>query len=193
LKFQIEIIDIDFSTSVDKIYTLSIDDLFKVSNEHKDDANELFKSSLPLTAFYRYQKAIRYLIIAQQLAKTVHEHEKHEDVEVDFGDKKRILELKALLYLNIAACQLKYPNNSENVIKNCTKCLEIDDNNVKAFYRRALAYAELNELDKGIEDLKHALKIEANNKVVEVKLRDLEEIKKKNNEQMSNNLRKMFS
>ena len=158
-------------------------------------ANQMFKSNLFITAFYRYQTAIRYLIIAQQLDKSEHDHEKKEENEestLNEENKKKIFELKSVLYLNIAACQLKYPHNAHYVITNCTKCLEIDAHNVKALFRRAIGYAEINEVDKAIEDLSEVLKIEAKNKVVEEKLRELENKKREKTDELSNNLKKMF-
>ena len=192
LKFQVELIHVDYTNS-DKAHLMNIDQLYDLALMHKNDANQIFKSNLYLTAFYRYQTAIRYLIIAQQLDKSEHDHEKTKvNEEVCSDHKKKILELKSVLYLNISACQLKYPDNSQNVIKNCSKCLEIDAHNVKALFRRALGYIEISEFDKAIEDLKLALSYESNNKVVEEKLRQIESIKKKNDEKMSSNLRKMF-
>ncbi len=141
--------------------------MFSLAKNHKIEANEIIKSNLFITAFYRYQTAIRYLIIAQQLDKSEHDHEKREQNEeskLNEENKNKIFELKSILYLNITACQLKFPNNSHNVFKNSTKCLEIDAHNIKALYRRALGYTEINELDLGFEDLQQALKIESKNK-----------------------------
>ena len=193
-KFQIELIEIDFKT-IEKVFELSIKELFSLATEHKNEANQMFKSNLFITAFYRYQTAIRYLIIAQQLDKSEHDHEKKEENEestLNEENKKKIFELKSVLYLNIAACQLKYPHNAHYVITNCTKCLEIDAHNVKALFRRAIGYAEINEVDKAIEDLSEVLKIEAKNKVVEEKLRELENKKREKTDELSNNLKKMF-
>ena len=194
LKFQIELIDIDFG-SVEKAYLLNIDQLFSLACNHKNEANKLFKNNFIITAFYRYQKAIRYLIIAQQLDKYDHDHEqrkKNEESKLNDENKKKIFELKSILYLNIAACQLKYPNNSEYVIKNCTNCLEIDANNVKALFRRALGYLEIDELDKANSDLTNALKIEPHNKAVVEKLESIKESIKMKNDKLSSNLKKMF-
>jgi hypothetical protein len=194
LKFEIELIEIDFKT-IERTHQLNINELFSLAKNHKIEANEIFKSNLFITAFYRYQTAIRYLIIAQQLDKSEHDHEKREQNEeskLNEENKNKIFELKSILYLNITACQLKYPNNSHNVIINCTKCLEIDAHNIKALYRRALGYTEINELDLGIEDLQQALKIESKNKVVEEKLREIENLRKAQKDKLSNNLKKMF-
>jgi len=128
LKFEIELIEIDFKT-IERTHQLNINELFSLAKNHKIEANEIFKSNLFITAFYRYQTAIRYLIIAQQLDKSEHDHEKREQNEeskLNEENKNKIFEHKSILYLNITACQLKFPNNSHIVFKNSTKCLEID-------------------------------------------------------------------
>ena len=48
-------------------------------------------------------------------------------------------EIKVKLHLNIAMCFLKLKNNHK-VINNCTDALELDNDNVKALFRRATAY-----------------------------------------------------
>lgn len=208
LKFQIELIDIDFESFQSKLYNMSCEQLIDLAIQHKNDANEIFKQGLVFTAFFRYQKAIRYLIIGQQLLKssdknenTIKEEKEEEVLNYESNidkqsheiHKKKLFELKALLYLNMAACQLKYPSNANHVIVNCTKCLEIDSNNVKALYRRSMALCEIYEYNKAIDDLKNALKLEPNNKAVNEQLKYVEDVRRKKNIEIAANLRKMFN
>ena len=68
LKFEIILTKIEKNDpNQSLIYNLKADQLLTLSNEHKTDANELFKNSFVLTAFQRYHKAMSYLIIAEQM------------------------------------------------------------------------------------------------------------------------------
>ena len=144
------------------------------SNEHKLEANELFKNSLYLTAFQRYHKSISYLIIAEQY-----------ECEID------LKKMKSQLYSNFAACQIKSGNYKMAII-NCTKCLEIDNNNVKALFRRATAYAGIKEYELAINDCQTAISNDPNNVDVKKKLNQVENLQKQYNQNMSSKFKKMF-
>lgn len=62
------------------------------------------------------------------------------------------------LYTNIAAIQLQ-SHNYKSVIENCTKALNLDADNVKARYRRGMAYARSNENELAKKDLLDALRL----------------------------------
>lgn len=81
--------------------------------------------------------------------------------------------LKLPLYLNIAACQMKF-REYHNVINNCTKVLGIENANTKALYRRSLAYTELNEFELAINDAKNGLAVDQNNQAFEKQLFKIE-------------------
>jgi tetratricopeptide (TPR) repeat protein len=110
-----------------------------------------------------------------------------------FGDfKKKILHTKSQIYCNMAACQLANDNYSM-VIKNCTNCLNIDKQNVKAYYRRAQAYENLNEYETAIEDLNEALNIDKESQHLKDKIAHIKQLDKKYRQQMGSNLKKMFN
>lgn len=178
LKFEIFLKNIEKLES-QPIYSLSRNKLIVLSNEHKSEANELFKNSLYLTAFQRYHKSISYLIIAEQ------EEKQENDPEID------LKKMKSQLYSNFAACQLKNSNYKMAII-NCTKCLEIDGNNVKAFFRRATAYAGIKEYESAISDCQTAISIDSNNIEVKKKLNQIEALQKQYNQNMSAKFKKMF-
>ncbi|GAB2212353.1 hypothetical protein Droror1_Dr00020313 [Drosera rotundifolia] len=73
-----------------------------------------------------------------------------------------------------AACKLKL-KDFKQVEKLCTKVLELDSRNVKAFYRRAQAYIQLFELEKAEIDIRKALEIEPDNREVKLKYKALKD------------------
>ena len=74
-------------------------------------------------------------------------------------------ELKTALYSNLSACQLQL-SQFDKVIRNCSKSLEIDNNNVKCLYRRASAYLECKDRDSADKDIKRILELEPENTAV---------------------------
>ncbi|XP_073062305.1 70 kDa peptidyl-prolyl isomerase-like [Primulina eburnea] len=82
--------------------------------------------------------------------------------------------LGVLCYLNNAACKLKLGEYVE-VMRLCTKVLEVEPFNVKALFRRSQAYMNTSELDKAEEDIKNVLALDPNNKDVWMVYKKLKE------------------
>ena len=72
-------------------------------------------------------------------------------------------QLKATLYTNRAAAQLKLSRHDQ-AIEDCTAALDLDDTAAKALYRRAEAYAAKDQLAAAFRDAKRLLQIEPKNK-----------------------------
>jgi hypothetical protein len=160
-KFRIELTDIDRTERVPSLLNINADNVqsfIDLIKSHKAEANLLFTANRAIVSFYRYNTAIRYLIIVEDSLKAMAEHHKTE--------YKPIVEaLKSQLYLNIAACQLKYSKkNAENIVQNCTKCINLNQSLVKAYYRRSQAYCLMNEFESARKDLESALKLETSDK-----------------------------
>jgi len=100
----------------------------------KEDGNEFFKAS-------NYEKAIECYSRALSLAK---ENEQ---------------ELKVAIYNNRANCWYQLYNHLE-VVKDCTACLVISPNNLKALIRRGLAYEALEQMTKALADFRAILAID---------------------------------
>ncbi|GAB0099381.1 Peptidylprolyl isomerase [Sergentomyia squamirostris] len=64
------------------------------------------------------------------------------------GDGK---DLKTAVFLNKALCYQKLSSHYDCKLA-CNAALELDDNSVKAYYRRGLANVELGDLEKALED-----------------------------------------
>ena len=101
-----------------------------------------------------------------------------------------VLLLKQSFYLNISACQLK-SERFEYAAKNCTKALEIDPENVKALYRRSIAFTELNELENAKKDIEMGLKIDSDNIALKNHLQQIE-IKVKEQDKKMGKVMKSF-
>jgi hypothetical protein len=125
---------------------------------HKTEANQLFNVNKTNVAFHRYKQAMRYVIIIECFMKQMDQKTTNEYKPV-------VEELKAQLYLNIAACQLKYSKeNAANVLLNCTKCIELNRCLTKAYHRRSQAHCLLSNYESAKKDLESALAIETTDK-----------------------------
>ena len=145
----------------------------------KENGVELFKAKRYVDAFYRFSKACKLLITLQPI----------EEV----GDPiiKKIVELKYILYNNMAECQLLRENN-EHVITLCNKVLDKDKNNVKALYRRGVAYGGLKDFEKASNDLKNVITLEPKDKKAQEKYNDYNEKWRASVQGYENIVRKMF-
>ncbi len=97
-----------------------------------------------------YSKAIKLLIPIYKPTESI-------------GDT--LQELKKSLYLNISACQLRL-KQFDFVVTNCSKVLVISKDNIKALYRRSVAYTELDRIDEAQEDVTNGLKIDEQNRAL---------------------------
>jgi heat shock 70kDa protein 4 len=129
---------------------LKKDDRMRLVVRNKDEGTELFKGGVYKQAAIRYTKALQNC-------------SKFFDLSAD--DEKEVNEIKVKLHLNIAMCFLKLKNNHK-VINNCTDALELEKDNVKALFRRATAYYNEKKIKEAKSDLKNAMKINPDDKVI---------------------------
>ncbi|XP_074306339.1 peptidyl-prolyl cis-trans isomerase FKBP62-like [Silene latifolia] len=80
-------------------------------------------------------------------------------------DQQTATSLALSLVLNLAACELKLSHYNQAWCY-CNLILNFDLCNVKAFYRRGLAFQKLHFLVEALDDFEHALKLDQNNKDV---------------------------
>ena len=80
--------------------------------------------------------------------------------------KEDELTLKAALYNNRAHCwvQLYEP---KKVVDDCTKCLEIEPNNVKALLRRATASESLEKIRGALNDFQQVVMLDPSNQLAQ--------------------------
>lgn len=85
-----------------------------------------------------------------------------------------IHEIQLPCLLNLSACYIKQNCGYPNVVTFCTDALKIQDNNVKALYRRAIAYTYLDKFKEAEQDIERGLLIEPENSGLLKARRDLE-------------------
>lgn len=76
------------------------------------------------------------------------------------------VQLKKSTFLNMSLVYQKIENTDE-VIANCNKVLEIEDNNVKALYRRGNARLSTQDFDRALNDFNKILQTEPENKAAQ--------------------------
>jgi molecular chaperone DnaK (HSP70) len=123
-------------------------DRMRLVQRNKDEAAELFKGKNYAHAAARYTKSLGHC---------------SKFVDMTPEVKKQVEDTKVILYLNLAQCYLKLEQWNK-VIPNCKDALSFDDQNIKAYYRRAYAYIKLKKIDDANKDVKKALKIAADDK-----------------------------
>lgn len=134
------------------IWEWSAEEKYEIAMRYKGQGTELFKDSRIVDAFRKFSKACKLLITLEPI----------KDLELDKQLEDNINDLRFALYNNMAICQLKQ-KNYQHVITLCTKVLDKDRNNVKALYRRGVAYGKMGDNEKAIADLKVVLTLESGN------------------------------
>lgn len=134
LVFEVELLSFDIEPE-------SVDDRILLGNREKDKGNQFFKESKFNEAAECYKKGLGYF-------------EKVWGASEE--DKSRMNQVALALHLNLAACKLK-TNDLRDAILECEKSLDIDENNVKAYFRRGQANARLCEYTKARGDFEYVL------------------------------------
>ena len=167
-----------------RIHDLDLLEILGRSRILKEKGTQSFQLKELETAFYLYGRAMKYLICAQITMKA--NEQNNESL------KRDIESLKCLCHLNLAACQL-LGTNMRGAIKNCADALEIEPNNVKAFYRRGQAYTKLKEYELAIDDLKKAAELDPGNRGIAKALTEAKKSFRNENLLMADRLKGIFS
>lgn len=131
--------------------------------QEKNAGNEYWKNADYLNASKSYSKcllAFNHLI-------------KENKFENEAQAKQMIEEIQLASLLNLAACYLKLGYGYSNVVIHCTDALKIQENNIKALYRRANAHIFLEQFQEAKSDIFLALKLEPANDAVKKIKREL--------------------
>ncbi|EME26651.1 FK506-binding protein 4/5 [Galdieria sulphuraria] len=132
-------------------WNLSKEEKIENALRTKDKGNELFKSGRYKLAKKKYEKVVNNL-----------EFDVKNKSDLNAEQKQQGKSILLQTYLNLAACEEKFCN-SNGVLKQCNKALEIDSVNVKALFRRASAYLRSSEVLLAEKDLKRALELDPSN------------------------------
>ncbi|GJD08745.1 Peptidyl-prolyl cis-trans isomerase FKBP65 [Galdieria sulphuraria] len=147
------------------IVELELEEKIENALRTKDKGNELFKSGRYKLAKKKYEKVVNNL-----------EFDVKNKSDLNAEQKQQGKSILLQTYLNLAACEEKFCN-SNGVLKQCNKALEIDSVNVKALFRRASAYLRSSEVLLAEKDLKRALELDPSNVALKKKMRELRQVK----------------
>lgn len=153
-EISLEVHMLDFE-SKGFIYQWDAKEKYDLAQYHKSQGVNLFKTSY-VDASHRFAKALKILCSIPIAAVDPPE-------SIDGIPIVDIQQMKINLYSNLASCYLKI-KDTETVIDLCNKVLAFDENNVKALYKRGVAYIEEREFEKAQDSLKTLVQIEPNNK-----------------------------
>lgn len=136
------------------------EDRIRLAAKNKDEGNDMFKAQKFDDAIRRYKKAIEHVSRPEVLSNM-----SPDEVE----ETKKI---KVSCHLNSAQCFIKAAdtasqeggkNASEPFYKkaktSCDDVLELDEQNLKAIFRRSLCWEKLGELESAMKDIKKGLKV----------------------------------
>eukprot|EP01117_Protostelium_nocturnum_P020324 TRINITY_DN908_c0_g2_i2.p1 TRINITY_DN908_c0_g2~~TRINITY_DN908_c0_g2_i2.p1 ORF type:complete len:221 (-),score=104.22 TRINITY_DN908_c0_g2_i2:9-671(-) len=144
LKFEVELLgweDPEPDTTEGKI---------EAANKVKTEGNSLFVGGDFAAASKKYEKALNFF---QKL------------YGISQEDQEKVNAIKLPTLLNLAASQIKLKEFSEARL-NCHKALDIDNNNVKALYRKGQAELGLGNIEEAKSDLTEAVKLAPKNKEI---------------------------
>ncbi|KAH9675196.1 peptidylprolyl isomerase [Citrus sinensis] len=166
LHYEVTLIDF---TKEKPFWKMDTHEKIEACERKKHDGNLLFRAGKYWRASKKYEKAILGQQQKLQAAKIIEFHHSFTDDE-----KHQANGLRLSCYLNNAACKLKLEDYSETSSL-CTKVLELEPLNVKALYRRSQAHLKTSELEKAEADIKRALTIDPNNRVVKLVYMELKD------------------
>eukprot|EP01126_Amoeba_proteus_P012956 TRINITY_DN1539_c0_g1_i1.p1 TRINITY_DN1539_c0_g1~~TRINITY_DN1539_c0_g1_i1.p1 ORF type:complete len:316 (-),score=84.78 TRINITY_DN1539_c0_g1_i1:110-955(-) len=164
LVFDMELLD--YKKPID-----SIPDKIEAANQKKDEGNDLFKQQKFKEAYDVYEEALNFF---------QYTYPKGEEEKLMNSTKLPIL-------LNQAACQLRLKEYKKARIS-CEKCLDIDETNVKAIFRRGQAWQGMGDFEKAKIDFIAAIKLDPHNQ----DLRKAYEALKRQEQQHLEQQKKMF-
>jgi FK506-binding protein 4/5 len=118
------------------------------AGKKKEEGNALFKAGKYERACKKYEKGLGYI---------------EYDSAFSDDEKKAAKALKVSMHLNSAASQLRLRKWGA-ATKAASKVLDLEPVNVKALFRRAQAYREMEDYDLAEIDLKKAMEQEPNNR-----------------------------
>ncbi|KAI4496637.1 hypothetical protein M0804_000447 [Polistes exclamans] len=130
------------------IWNWTPEEKYEIALKYKEVGVKLFEESRHIDAFYKFSKACKILITLEPIL----------DLELDKSLENNINTLRITLYNNLAGCHI-LNQNYEYVIQLCNIILDKDKNNVKALYRRGVAYGKLRNFENAVSDFEKLIKL----------------------------------
>lgn len=130
----------------------------------KNAGNSFFTAGEYVQACRKYKKAVRYFNYLKDKLEIIH---RCGLSPTQLREKLQTLfHINSVVYLNIAACELKM-NNAANAKDACDAVLLYDATNAKALYRRGQAHVQLKNYDDALVDLQQAHRSMPNNENIQ--------------------------
>lgn len=163
LTCEIELID--YYPKIKSVFEMDTNEKMNISKKYKEEGVTMFKQAKYVDAIDKFKEGISYL-------DKVPQHEVTADITT----------LKVSQMLNICNCSNKIKDYM-NTIKTANDVVTIQNDNVKAFYYRANAYAYLDEFDNAEGDYVKLVELMKNeNDPGVIALRKLIDVRKKEKE-----------
>jgi len=184
LNFEVELID--FTEYNDKEehpdgkkqkWDMDVEEKKAEAEKLKQEGTELFKKQDYENAAEKYTEAAEYL----------NDDEDGEDTSVSDDSK----ELYKNCWNNAAMCLLKIKRYGDTVSA-CSSVIKVDENNVKALYRRGVANMYFENFSQAKKDLMYARSLDSNNKAVNKACSDLKKAMAAAKEKEKNMFANMF-
>jgi len=128
-------------------WQMTVEEKFDTCTKKRAEGNDLYRKGRPQLALKRYKRALSCV---------------ESEYQMSDDDKKKAIEQKIPLFLNVAACMMAKKDYRE-AIANCNKALDHDKSNIKALIRRAKCYNFIDEWDNCQSDLDKVLTIDSGN------------------------------
>ncbi|EAR85587.1 tetratricopeptide repeat protein (macronuclear) [Tetrahymena thermophila SB210] len=161
------------------------------SKRLKEEGNQFFKQKDYKKALSSYNKAILYVI---GLVGENDEHYQYGNASSKLNEEQDLIvkELKSSLYLNISQIDL-FNKNYAKCIERATKSLDIKQT-AKGYYRRAIAYMELNDFQRSQQDFQKSLQLDQTlEKDIQQKIQILKQKEKQEDKKSQAFYSKMFN
>ena len=136
---------------------------FDIPKQEREKGNKFWKEEDYLNASKSYSKAL--LAFNHLLKQGMFASEEEA--------RDMVVEVQVPSLLNLAACYLKLNYGYSNVVIYCSDVLKIQENNITALYRRAIAYTFLDQFEEAQADIKLAMELEPENQALKKIQKDL--------------------
>ncbi|XP_041970026.1 atlastin-like [Aricia agestis] len=136
--------------------------LLESAVHHKERGVQLVKDKRIVDGFRRFSRSLKMVVAIEPVNKQT----------IDEERVKEIKDLKMKLYNNLAHCQLQFQEYGA-ALELCSRALSQDPDNLKALYRRSIAYSGLHMYEEAWGDIQHALAIDPNDKASQLKANEI--------------------
>lgn len=178
LIFNIELLDfvIDNSDPSKPIFKMSLEERLAKCQEKKEAGGNSFKAGQFDSAIRQYRDVMKLAEVSEfrddgkvvELDSMSKNSQMPAESDADKTNREQLKQMLLVSYLNLAICFLKLDNLKE-CIANCDHALEIDAKNVKAHFRKGLAFLSSKDYDMAMKQFDTVLQLDPNNSEAKTK------------------------